>query len=584
MRLFCMDLHISVIADFKTLGLPVEVVDWTLSGHAHFMGRKRDEPNHINANTWENMTPESIAKFQTEYHTFLSGFDGFIVGHASCFAQVYEAYGKPVFLINTCRIDLPYCFSSNMEGRARHIACLQRLDKAGLLIAVSNNMADQLYTLRATGIKTRHIPSLCLYTKMRYAPTRRTFLCYTGTCSPDPRITQKAEIGTFQWQTVAQFKGVIYFPYEVSTMSMFEHFSAGCPMFFPSKTFMRSNINMLTSISAYWGGQPMPEEYGTLKEIETWIDLADFYTTFRSRNTRYFDSMDHLRTLLDSFVYVDDTAERARYIEIVKDTWRSLLHGVRMKKAPVHLCYNRLPVIADIAYDVDYTGSGVTAQHAYPMREMRPNDIVFVKTDMLDWFIQHRPITVPITLVTGVSDMSPSEQATNAILTNRNVTRWIGCNIRDRHPKIHKVPIGVGEPGRPNGNHDELKALHDARTPWDAKSNDVCIPYHGNTHGDRTLTPTLERLPFDDYMRAMDNHKFVVCQRGNGLDTHRFCEILLMGSAPVVLHSELDDMYEQFPCLIVDSFDAIDTSGFTWDPAKYERFLDVFWLRVGEIV
>jgi hypothetical protein len=52
-----------------------------------------------------------------------------------------------------------------------------------------------------------------------------------------------------------------------------------------------------------------------------------------------------------------------------------------------------------------------------------------------------------------------------------------------------------------------------------------------------------------------------------------------MGSVPVLEHSPLDDMYSQWPCLLVDSFDTIDTSSFVWDDAKYDAFLDVFWLR-----
>jgi hypothetical protein len=208
---------------------------------------------------------------------------------------------------------------------------------------------------------------------------------------------------------------------------------------------------------------------------------------------------------------------------------------------------------------------------------------VFVKTDYLEWFLQNRVVNRSITLVTGVSDYSPSESACKKILENPNIKRWIGCNITVRHPKIYKIPIGVGEPERQNGNHDELVRLHESRIPWEEKSDMICIPYHGNTHGSRTLQPTLPRLPFGEYMAEIGKHKFVVSLRGNGVDTHRVCEILLMGSVPVILHSGLDDMYERFPGLLVDSFDAIDTSGFTWDPVKYEQFLDVFWMRLHDL-
>ena len=75
-------------------------------------------------------------------------------------------------------------------------------------------------------------------------------------------------------------------------------------------------------------------------------------------------------------------------------------------------------------------------------------------------------------------------------------------------------------------------------------------------------------------MRAIGTFKFVRCMRGNGLDTHRFCEILLMGSVPVVDHSPLDDLYTRFPCVFVDE----DRTKFEWNAEKYNAFLDMFWL------
>jgi hypothetical protein len=65
-----------------------------------------------------------------------------------------------------------------------------------------------------------------------------------------------------------------------------------------------------------------------------------------------------------------------------------------------------------------------------------------------------------------------------------------------------------------------------------------------------------------------------LCLRGNGVDTHRFCEILLMGSVPVIEHSGLDDMYNQFPCCFIG-----ETDSFIWDENKFKKFLDIFWLN-----
>jgi len=335
-------------------------------------------------------------------------------------------------------------------------------------------------------------------------------------------------------------------------------------------------------MSAYWRDET-PENLSYFNSLDNWIDLADPYTSFQSPNTYYFDSEEHLVNLLETFEYRDDREFRKDHIERVKNQWKSVLQhiisGLFWTKYPCHMAYNRLPLLANVVFDGDYTGSGVAAQHSYPQRvPLTRGDVVFVKTDCLQSFLEHVAIDVPITLVTGVSDLSPTDDQVNSITSNPNIEKWVGCNILHQHPKIRKMPIGVGEPGRINGDHELLVKLHASRVPWESKKDDVCVPYHSTTHTARKLECTLPVLPFKEYMDAIGQHKFVVCQRGNGVDTHRVCEVLLMGSVPVVQHSGLDDMYDSWPCVLVDSFDSIDTSEFVFDESKYESFLSVFWI------
>ena len=580
-----MDLHISVIGDFKSLGLDVEVTDWCMSGHAHIMNRTKENPNHINPSTWFDLNPQMIQEFQKTYDSFLQTFDGFIVGYPNVFAMVFEKYNKPIILINACRYDIPFSFKRETKYIGIYHESLYRLLNKGLLYTVSNNRVDQLYMGKGCGIKPEYvIPSLCLYTNMKYIPTKSTFLLYSGNLT-HPLVSPKPS--NFEWKDIGQFRGVIHFPYEAGlTMSMFEHFTAGMPMFLPSKAYWKAHPN-IQSASAYWGSNP-PSTLSEFKDDQFWIENSCMWDTFASPNTVIFDSIEDLIHKLETFEYTPEGDFRERRIESVKLFWRQLLakiqtHSLRTK-SPKHLCYNRLPLLANSIYDANYTGSGIVPQHSYLLRDRSAvGDYVFVKTDYLDWFLENRTFTSPITLITGTSDLSPSESACEKILTNPNFKRWIGCNITVSHPKIYKVPIGVGEPERPNGNHEELFRLHESRIPWEEKSDTICIPFHGNTHRSRSLEPTLPKLPFNEYMTEVGKHKFVVSMRGNGLDTHRVCEILLMGSVPVLLHSGLDDMYDRFPCLLVDSFDKIDISGFTWDPVKYENFLDIFWMKLQDL-
>ena len=43
-----------------------------------------------------------------------------------------------------------------------------------------------------------------------------------------------------------------------------------------------------------------------------------------------------------------------------------------------------------------------------------------------------------------------------------------------------------------------------------------------------------DKLKFHDYIKKLNDYKFVLCPRGKGTDTHRFWEILLVGSVPIV--------------------------------------------------
>jgi len=324
MRFFCMDLHISVIADFKTACPDVEVVDWCLSGHAWVMKRNQDFPEHINPQTWRNLTPDMIKKFRDKYDPFLKTFDGFIVGFCSAFAMIYEAYNKPILMLNAVRYDIPFCWTKDLEMRVRWNECLDRLNSHGLLTIVSNNKADQLYTRLGCGLPSRYIPSLCLYTNTQYAPTKPTFLVYNGSFAPHPLLTFKKDLPhPHEWKDITSFRGVINHPYEVSLMSCFEHFTAGCPLFFPSKTYWKANCG-IQSLTAYWD-KDLPAEFASMSSPEDWIELADMYDVFQSPNTYYYDSEEHLHNLLETFEYVDDRAFRKAHIERVKQEWANVL-------------------------------------------------------------------------------------------------------------------------------------------------------------------------------------------------------------------------------------------------------------------
>jgi hypothetical protein len=59
------------------------------------------------------------------------------------------------------------------------------------------------------------------------------------------------------------------------------------------------------------------------------------------------------------------------------------------------------------------------------------------------------------------------------------------------------------------------------------------------------------------FLQSARNHSFVLCPRGNGVDTHRLWETLYMGSIPIVRKDIAHSDWEDLPILFVDSWDEV---------------------------
>ena len=52
----------------------------------------------------------------------------------------------------------------------------------------------------------------------------------------------------------------------------------------------------------------------------------------------------------------------------------------------------------------------------------------------------------------------------------------------------------------------------------------------------------MPKTDFKSYLTELKQHRFSLCIRGNGIDTHRFYESLLMGTIPVIVNNKLTNM------------------------------------------
>lgn len=69
---------------------------------------------------------------------------------------------------------------------------------------------------------------------------------------------------------------------------------------------------------------------------------------------------------------------------------------------------------------------------------------------------------------------------------------------------------------------------------------------------------TVTHLPYEDYLKEMQKHKFVLCPSGNGIESSRNWETLYMGRVPVFKdHPYLREMFRGFPALFVKEFEDV---------------------------
>lgn len=205
--------------------------------------------------------------------------------------------------------------------------------------------------------------------------------------------------------------------------------------------------------------------------------------------------------------------------------------------------------------------------------------IAYIKTDVLyneramTWRNKphsHRPADV---WITGHSDYEISSHIFETY--QHSCDRWFCVNKNTDDPKLHALPLGITNDCNDSPIHGILGNIQQMIGVMNMPKENKYLMYmnfnisnypmeRGYVHNlfrntswtktDVCIYNAQSRLKF---LREIRNSKFVICPRGNGIDTHRLWETLYMGSIPIVLrHIALDD-FDDLPILFIDHWDQI---------------------------
>jgi len=181
----------------------------------------------------------------------------------------------------------------------------------------------------------------------------------------------------------------------------------------------------------------------------------------------------------------------------------------------------------------------------------------------------------------------------NDIINHPLLIHFFIENRDETHIKTSSLPLGLNPREMPDNNIDYIIKYMNNYSPISSRDLKV-ISIHRNRPGDREIINTLNKTDWKDFVISSGNYSkdswwqllqtypFIICAHGGGLDTcPKLWEALCVGCIPIVKRSALNDVYSEFPIVIVENWNnnTINISNLIEWRNKYSKYYDNPTLR-----
>ncbi len=178
-------------------------------------------------------------------------------------------------------------------------------------------------------------------------------------------------------------------------------------------------------------------------------------------------------------------------------------------------------------------------------------------------------------LITGHGDFPITKDIFESARLQIPFKKWFGTNVEYDHPDLKPIPLGITNCTNESAVHpiygDNSLFFEVLKEPL-KKEHLLYMNFDTNTYPQERvpLQLTFREKPWvhvgkaeptregrRQFLQDIYNSKFVLCPRGNGVDSHRLWETLYMRSIPIVKRHPTHKGLEDLPILFVDSYDEI---------------------------
>ena len=196
------------------------------------------------------------------------------------------------------------------------------------------------------------------------------------------------------------------------------------------------------------------------------------------------------------------------------------------------------------------------------------NDVIFCNTYFVkDLFSKLKNINnlKNLKLITSQTDHSITNELFK--LKPNCISQWYSINVNFSSPDLIPIPLGLSNENEKNLNIKHFSKLKENKN----KIDKIYVNFQSNTNylkrskqlkrfKNKSFVHVDEpNLKLDDYAEQLNSYKFILCPEGNGIDTHRVWESLILKTIPVVKRSDFIENLMKFgiPMLIVEEWEEL---------------------------
>ena len=200
-------------------------------------------------------------------------------------------------------------------------------------------------------------------------------------------------------------------------------------------------------------------------------------------------------------------------------------------------------------------------------KKIKSGDVIFVKPEFLDEFSRKfNNADIQIALITHNSDYEVDYEIYKKY--TKNNINWFAQNVSFRtksNKNIFPLPIGLENKNYfKNGIVSHFTSINFGQI---RKQNKVLCSFNLSTNKNRVdvldkikLNKDIDYQRFSNhkkYIQQVSRYKFNICPFGNGLDTHRIWESLMVNTVPIVLKHDFYNNFSDYgiPLLQLDSWE-----------------------------